>query len=52
MESQTTEKPIEFPKSALPYKVVMRCGKENEKDESVWVSMKKNSASGKQFALL
>lgn len=35
----------------LPCEVVKRGGRENEKDESVCVSIK-SSASGKQFALL
>ena len=34
-------KPTKFPKNSLPCKVVRRGGKENEMDESVWVSVKK-----------
>lgn len=34
-------KPTKFPQNSLPCKVVMRGGKENEMDESVWVSVKK-----------
>lgn len=35
--------PTDFPKNSLPCKVVMSGGKENEKDESVWVSVKKKA---------